>query len=154
MLTATADTAWNLSLHNRILFLARVKADHMGHLSPSGICSLWRGLGCREEKDGRRHWLFFAFPPGAQGVSSLLLKLHRCQPVSPLCNVQECLRVSSLSTDTVCESRRRSIMKPPGTFQVVATGLGVVFTVGEAKKLKALFSLNTVFWNTSFSLSS
>lgn len=45
-------------------------------------------------------------------------------------------------------------MKPLGTFQVVTTGLGVVFTVGEAKKLKALFSLNTVFWNASFSLSS
>lgn len=64
MLTATADTAWNLSLHNRILFLARVKADHVGHLFPSGICSLWRVLRCREEKDGRRHLLFFAVPQG------------------------------------------------------------------------------------------
>ena len=157
MLTATADTSWNLSLHNQILFLARVKSDDAGHLSPSGICGLWSALRCRREKDGRRHWLFLACPLGPGdyrhfcGCFLAASQSHHCTISRSVWNNRW---VSGLSTDTVYESRRRSIMKPPGTSQVVAMGLRVGFSVEEEKRLKALFSLSTVFWKASFSFSS
>lgn len=49
-------------MHNQILFLAHVKSDDVEHLSLSGTGGLQSALGCWEEQDGRRHWLFLALP--------------------------------------------------------------------------------------------